>query len=118
MTPKHLGLGLSVHQATRSKDLVTLLHAAGHSVSYETVLRADTTIANDVITRYQNNGNIMIPRNFSHGTQRGYLRFSGDNIDIIEETLSGTGTFHATQVAALRRKAPQELDLDIEIKMT
>lgn len=50
-TPKHLGLGLTVHQATRSKDLVQLLHAAGNSVSYETVLRSDTSIADDMISR-------------------------------------------------------------------
>jgi hypothetical protein len=45
-TPKHIGIGVAVHQATRSKDLVQLLHAAGHSISYESVLRADTTMAN------------------------------------------------------------------------
>ena len=31
LTPKHIGIGLTVHQATRSKQLVQLLHAAGHS---------------------------------------------------------------------------------------
>jgi len=35
LTPKHLGLGPTVHQATRSKELVQLLHSAGHSISYE-----------------------------------------------------------------------------------
>ena len=51
LTLKHLGLGLSVHQATRSKELVQLLHSAGHSVSYETVLRMDNTIAKDALER-------------------------------------------------------------------
>ena len=45
LTPKHVGLGLAVHQATRSKQLLHLLHLAGHSISYETVLRMDNTIA-------------------------------------------------------------------------
>lgn len=49
LTPKHIGIGLTVHQATRSKQLVQLLHAAGHSVNYHTVLRMDNTIANDVL---------------------------------------------------------------------
>lgn len=64
MTPKHLGLGLALHQATRSKDLVNLFHAATHTAEYDTILRIDTAIANDVIQRFQENGNIMIPRNF------------------------------------------------------
>ena len=30
LTPSYMGLGLSIHQATRSKELVNLLNAAGH----------------------------------------------------------------------------------------
>ena len=41
LTPKHMGLGLSMHQATRSKELVILLNAAGHCVSY---VRMDTSV--------------------------------------------------------------------------
>ena len=33
-TPKHLGLSATVHQATRSKELVNLLHQAGHGINY------------------------------------------------------------------------------------
>jgi len=32
--PKHIGLGLSLHEATRSKQLVDLFHKAGHVISY------------------------------------------------------------------------------------
>ena len=59
LTPKHVGLGLAVHQATRSKQLLHLLHSAGHSISYETVLRMDNTIANDVLQKYNENGNVI-----------------------------------------------------------
>ena len=44
LTPKHVGLGLTVHQATRSKSLVDLLYSAGHCISYDMVLRVDTTL--------------------------------------------------------------------------
>ena len=37
------------------------------------------------------------------------------NIDINEETLSGMGTFHANQVAALRRKVDGERAMDIQV---
>ena len=46
----------------------------------------------------------------------GYTRFAVDNIDINEETLSGMGTFHATQVAAFRRKEEGEPAVDIEVR--
>ena len=56
-TPKHIGLGVTVLQATRSKELVQLLYNAEHSISYETVLRIDNTLANNVLESYIENGN-------------------------------------------------------------
>ena len=44
-----------------------------------------------------------------------YTRYAVDNIDINEETLSGMGTFHATQVAAFRQKDDDELPMDIRV---
>ena len=37
--PKHIGLNQTLHQKTKSKDLVTLVHRFGHGVSYEDVQR-------------------------------------------------------------------------------
>ena len=45
LTLKHMGIGLSIHQATRSRELVNLLNAAGHCVSYDMIRRIDTSIA-------------------------------------------------------------------------
>ena len=45
LTQKHMGLGLSIHQATRSKELINLLNVAGHCVSYDMIRRMDTSIA-------------------------------------------------------------------------
>ena len=36
-TPKHIGLGSTLHQVTRSKDLVKLFHKAGHILSYDQI---------------------------------------------------------------------------------
>ena len=116
LTPKNIGIGLTVHQATRSKQLLQLLHAAGHSVNYDTVLRMDNTIANDVLERYKESGNVFVPRNFTGTTDlAGDTRFAADNIDINEGTVSGMGTFHATQVATFRRKEEGESAMDIEL---
>ena len=34
-TPKHIGLASTLHQTTRSKELVQLFHNAEHIISYE-----------------------------------------------------------------------------------
>ncbi len=97
LTPKHVGLGMAVHQATRSKALVKLLHNAGHCIPYDQVRRVDTTLAERELENYSTNGNVPVPSNL---TPRQFVHFAADNIDIIEETLDGKGTFHATQMVA------------------
>ena len=115
-TPKHIGIGVAVHQATRSKGLVQLLHAAGHSISYESVLRTDTAIANEAVKQYFDNGRVFIPQNFVNVKLPGYIMYANDNIDINEETLDGKGTFHASQTAAFRRSEPQEEIPKVKLK--
>ena len=116
--PRDLGLGLTVHQATKSKDLVQLLHAAGNSVSYETVLRSDTTIAYDMISRYYDQRNLMIPRSFGSAKFLGYVRYANDNLDINPETLAGKNSFHVSQTVAYSTKgAADEVMTNTEIKM-
>ncbi|XP_014666278.1 PREDICTED: uncharacterized protein LOC106808189 [Priapulus caudatus] len=44
-SPKHVGLGLTLHQATRSKSLVEMFYNAGHIASYRDILRVDTALA-------------------------------------------------------------------------
>ena len=45
LTPKHIGLGLALHQATRSENLVQLFNAANHTVGIKTVHRIDNAVA-------------------------------------------------------------------------
>ena len=61
LTPKHMGLGLSIHQATRSKELVNLLNAAGHCASYDMIRIMDTSIA-------KRNKYVPIPTNLNRRT--------------------------------------------------
>ncbi len=63
LTQKHVGLGLALHQATRSEALVELFHAANHTIGIETVRRIDTTIAQNSLDRFANNGYVYIPEN-------------------------------------------------------
>ena len=95
LTPKHVGIGLSIHHATRIKWLVNLLHLAGCSISYN----IKTTIAESAISTFQKHG-VVIPKNLVPGM---FLQFSSDNIDILGDTVDGRNTFHATQIVAFQR---------------
>ena len=86
--------GLTIHQASRSKDLVQLMYASGHSVSYKSVRHADTALANSALARYVANNNTIIPLNFISAPLKGYIRYANDNIDIIEEMGKEPFTHH------------------------
>ena len=112
LTPKHVGLGLTVHQATRSKSLVDLLYSAGHSISYDMVRRVDTTLANRSLEVLKSNDNIPIPTRVE---QDSFVQFAADNIGLIEETLDGKGTFHATQMIAIQLSTNTQSQDDDEL---
>ena len=61
LTPKHIGLGSTVHQATRSKELVNLLHQAGHVMSYRDVVRLDTALAENTLNTMDEHGAVVPP---------------------------------------------------------
>ncbi|MES9884488.1 MAG: hypothetical protein ABW185_26890, partial [Sedimenticola sp.] len=115
LTPKHIGIGLTVHQATRSKQLVNLLHAAGHSASYEVIRKVNVSLAKDQLSRFSSNGNVVVPVNLNKGK---FVQYAADNIDINEETLDGSGTFHATQMVAFQRGPPRVEDTVLPISNT
>ena len=91
---------MALHQATRSKSLVDLVHHAGHCISYDQVRRLDTTLAQIHLDRYAENGNVPVPSNLAANT---FSQFTADNIDLIEETHHGMGIFHATQMVTFQR---------------
>ena len=97
LTPKHIGLGLALHQATRSEKLVRLFHAANHTIGIDIIRRFDNAITNNVLDKYVANGYVYIPDNID--AER-LIQFSSDNIDLLEATLDGKNTFHCTQMMA------------------
>ena len=50
-TPKHIGLGSTLHQVTRSKDLVKLFSKAGHILSYDQIFQVDTSLAESLVVK-------------------------------------------------------------------
>lgn len=89
--------GSTLHQATRSKQLVELFHKAGHILSYRQILNLDTSLAQDTAASMNEKNGAVIPPNLNPET---FTHFTADNIDINDSSLDGKNTFHATQVAA------------------
>ena len=96
-TPKHIGLGSTVHQSTRSKELVRLLRNAGNSISYEHILQVDNALAESTLKSMNMANRAVVPPNL---VSNRFVHFTFDNIDINDSTLDGINIFHATQVAA------------------
>ena len=103
LTPRHIGLGLALHQATRSEALLDLFHAANHTIGIDTVRRIDTTIAHNILERFVENNSVYIPDNIVKDRM---ITLTCDNIDVLEATLDGKNTFHCTQMMIWQRGPP------------
>ena len=108
-TPKHVGLGSTLHQVTRSKDLVRLFSQAGHILNNDQILQVDTGLAESVLECLDPHTGSVIPTNLVRGK---FVHFSADNIDILDETLDGKNAFHATQIASWQRGAETDTLLE------
>ena len=114
-TPKHIGLTSTLHKATRSKDLVNLFHQAGHCLSYKQLLKIDTALAKNTLESMDPTSGAVVPENFVPNT---FIHFTADNIDILDESLDGKNTFHATQMAAYQRSDNRNQDPLIAIEIS
>ena len=107
--PKHVGLGSTLHQITRSKQLVELFHSAGHCLNYRSILQMDTSLAENTLKSMDPITGAVVPPNLVPGK---FTHFTADNIDISDASLDGKNTFHATQFAAWQRGPSSDLLLD------
>lgn len=92
-TPKHIGLATAVKHISGSKHLVTLLHHAGHAVSYDDIQRIDTSTAEHIM--HKSNNGIIVPTNIKAGT---FFHAAADNVVSNEDTLDGRNTTHSTSM--------------------
>lgn len=85
-TPKHAMLGLTIHRLTGSKEVVMNLNKFGHSISYNKVREY-----NDKWSKVHS---------LAHERFKGfaYIHSSIDNNDGKQETLTGSGTTHDTNM--------------------
>ena len=67
--PLQLSVGIAVHQAVRSKQLITMLHGFGMSVDYNRILTVEAQIKASVRKRMELNDGLYIPPDVVLGGQ-------------------------------------------------
>ena len=112
-TPFSVGLGLYVHQKTRSKDIVNTLSGLKLSISYEKVLQIETDIANAVAVSAENNGGIYVPPNIISSVP---IHFAIDNTDFSNDTPDGKNEFHGTGQIVFQKKQAFENETQLVIE--
>ena len=90
--PKHVGIAVTLHHVTGSKQIITLLNRMGHCSSYDDVEVVDTSLAREVIKKSENSG-VVVQSSISSGV---FAQCAADNNDMNEETLDRKHTTHAT----------------------
>ena len=92
-TPLSVGLGFHLHKETRSKKITDCLSDLGLSESYDSVMKIENHIANEVLKRMEQNNNVYLPPVLKHCTP---LNFAIGNIDFPNGTPHGHSEFHGT----------------------
>lgn len=87
--PKHLLLPAAVKALTGNVELIQALNRLGHGVSYSQIEENDTALCLRKLAATSEG--VVLPENtFPHL----FTTMAWDNIDILEETLTGAGTSH------------------------
>lgn len=89
-TSKHVLLPWVIKTLTGNVELIKILNRLGHGCSYSSLEEIDTALCIDKLATVENN-DIPLPQNV-HPCVPTVLAF--DNIDRLEESLSGCGTSH------------------------
>ena len=108
----HLAVGIAVHQAARSKQLITMLHGFGMSVDYNRILRVEAQIEASVLKRMKLNDVLYIPLDVVLGR---HVFFAVDNVDFAENTPDGKNTFHGTAMAIYQRQEPGDVAPELTV---
>ena len=102
LSPLSFNLPLAIHARHRDKVLVETLNNAYLGCSYKTILEYEADLEQAVLERMSNGSGICLPDFAKEGIS---IRFAIDNIDFLEDTPSGQGTFHGTVIVLFQRAA-------------
>lgn len=97
---KHVTLPFAVKSLTGNVELVHILNRLGHGVSYSQVEEIDTALCVQKLSA--SDGKPALPRDINAGV---FTTLAWDNIDRLEETVSGKGTSHRVNGIAVQPKS-------------
>jgi hypothetical protein len=106
--PKHIGLAVSLHHLTGSKQTIKILNRLGHSINYDDIKRLDTTFAQEQRDKAKRAA-VFIPDNIKPNV---FVQAAADNNDLCEETLDGKNTTHATTLVVYQKLLPGDTHED------
>ncbi|XP_033475188.1 uncharacterized protein LOC117252428 [Epinephelus lanceolatus] len=96
---KHIVLPFAVKSLTGNVELIHILNRLGHGVSYSQVEEIDKALC---LQKQAASGDVVpLPQNIKPGL---FTTLAWDNIDRLEETLSGEGTSHRVNGIAVQAK--------------
>lgn len=110
--PQQLAIGLAIHQAIRSKEVVNFLHGLGLSVEYNRILRVETEIEKSALHRMEQNSGIFIPPDVIPGRR---VFFADDNVDFADHTPDCKRTLHGTAMAIYQRTDPEDVTPELRL---
>ena len=96
--PKHVLLPFAVKSLTGNVELIQTLNRLGHGVSYSKLEEIDTALR---LQKLSCGEDAPLPSDIHPGV---FTTLAWDNIDRLEETLSGGGTSHRVNGIAVQRK--------------
>ena len=100
LTPKHVLLPFTVKSLTGNVELVKILNRLGHGVSYSKTLEIDTAFALQKLATQSMRGFVLPEKIYPHVQ----VSLVYDNIDRLEETLSGADTSHRVNGIVIQKK--------------
>ena len=101
--PQQLAIGLAIHQAIRSKELVNFLYGFGMSVEYNRILRVEAQIEKHVVQSMERSGGIYVPPDVVRSP---HVFFAVDTPD-------GKRTLNGTAMAIYQRKDHEDRALEL-----
>ena len=107
---EQVAVGLTVHQAIRSKGIVNMLHGFRVSVEYNRLLRVESQIEVHVLQHMEQCGGMYLLPDIEKGR---HLFFAIDNVDFAEDTYDGKRTLHGTAMAIYQRTEPDDEKPDL-----
>ena len=96
---KHIIVPFSIKSLTGNVELINILNRLGHSVSYSQMEEIDTALCLQKLSSSESD--TALPANIHPGI---FTTLAWDNIDRLEETVSGKGTSHRVNGIAVQAK--------------